>query len=226
MNKKSFLILFILPFLILKCANSNAKSLSIVENEFLSEGRSNFTIILKEFVNVKPTVNIKLMRKDNYLKLNNEFSSELEYEGILSNNKTIFQIPNGDYVGSITISKKDLIPFYTSVERKTIINIKDKFSKSLQENYCNEFTTHTIYSVFVNYDCNTINFSNSNVSLILVLNKNEILSEEKTGFFWLAGILAGFSPMLINHPYAGVLFYTGLGGAVQYWQKIELIELK
>ncbi|TGM60608.1 hypothetical protein EHQ94_10960 [Leptospira meyeri] len=216
--------------LFLSClSDSKTDFVKIESNKNLNPDIKNGILFIRinNFLSIKPSLKVNLMKKDSFIANNFIFKSEISYNQTIEDSEVKFEIPSGLYVGYISLyyNKRALYNINESGLTSLNFGINKIYQNSIvMENSCDSI--RELYQNFISwyneYDCNLINISGEVNFLEFSLSEKKILNTEYTVYVWASSIMAAFTPALVNYPYVGFLFFQGLGGTAKYYKPIYL----
>lgn len=219
--------LFILLFLI-KCANTTTAELKKVSKEDSVSDRKTITIKLNNFKDLKTKVMVSLQNLNSFAAENYKYEAEYFYHQTIEGDSITIEVPEGNFVGSISLLPSQTTPFYKSISgfHTIYFGTNEYYAKNdfkdlncyLRYMHGNSFVLSKASANF----CPILDLTEKNRNFELSIPKGEELNPERTFFGLYISIRSAFAPAFVYYPYAPFLVLHGIFG---FTQNVVMIQL-
>ncbi|MBM9592493.1 hypothetical protein JWG41_19715 [Leptospira sp. 201903075] len=219
--------LFILLFLI-KCANTTTAELKKVSLENSLSHQKTITIKLNNFKDLKTKVKVSLQNLNSFAAENYKYEAEYSFQQTIEGDSITLEIPEGKFVGSISLLPSQTTPFYKSIQgfHTIYFGTNKNYAKSdYKEPNCflNYFQGTQLFLLKSSANfCPILDLTEKNKNFEFSIPKEDELNPERTLWGLYLSISSAFAPAFVYYPYAPFLAFHGIFGATQNVVMIQL----
>lgn len=186
------------------------------------------TIKLNNFKDLKTKVIVSLQNLKSFEAENYKYEAEYFYNQTIEGDSIILAIPEGNFVGSITLLPSQTTPYYKSISGYHTIyfGTNENYGKNELKDlncYLRYLRGNSIlYSKATANFCPILDLTEKNKNFEFSIPKEELLNPAGTFFGLYLSIRTAFVPAFVYYPYAPFLVFHGIFGVTQ---NVVLIQL-
>lgn len=221
-NAKLFILL-----LFFNCTNATKELKRIGLEDSLSSQKT-ITIKLNHFKDFKTKVIVSFQNLKSFEAENNKYEAEYFYNESIDGDSIILEIPEGKFVGSISLLSSQVTPFYKSIRGYHTIYFGTNEKYAINEfKELNCYLRHLkgnsiLFPKSTANFCPILDLTEKNKKLEFSIPKVEELNAEGTLWGLYISISSAFAPAFVYYPYAPFLAFHGYFGATQNFVMIQL----